>query len=52
MATTAIKTLVVKSAFKTNEMILQYTCNGLNINPELTIEDIPANTKKSRYYCR
>jgi phosphatidylethanolamine-binding protein (PEBP) family uncharacterized protein len=46
MATTAIKTLVVKSsAFKTNEMIPQYTCNGLNINPELTIEELPANTK-------
>jgi Raf kinase inhibitor-like YbhB/YbcL family protein len=47
MITTAIKTLVVKSsAFKSNEMIPPiYTCNGLNINPELTIEDIPANTK-------
>jgi phosphatidylethanolamine-binding protein (PEBP) family uncharacterized protein len=23
----------------------QYTCNGLNINPELMIEELPANTK-------
>jgi phosphatidylethanolamine-binding protein (PEBP) family uncharacterized protein len=48
MATTAIKTLVVKVHFKTNEMIPpQYNCNGLNINPELTIEELPANTKVS-----
>jgi Raf kinase inhibitor-like YbhB/YbcL family protein len=25
----------------------QYTCNGLNINPELMIEELPANTKVS-----
>lgn len=40
-------TLTVKSpAFKNNEFIpSKYTCDGLNINPELRIEDIPANTK-------
>jgi phosphatidylethanolamine-binding protein (PEBP) family uncharacterized protein len=47
MATTAIKTLVVKVQLF-NEMIPpQYTCNGLNINPELMIEELPANTKVS-----
>jgi hypothetical protein len=47
METTAIKTLIVKSSsFKNNEMIpSQYTCNGLNINPELMIEELPANAK-------
>lgn len=47
MATTVSTTLVVKSAaFNNNEMIpSQYTCDGLNINPELIIEEIPANTK-------
>ncbi|WP_074723937.1 YbhB/YbcL family Raf kinase inhibitor-like protein [Flavobacterium frigoris] len=47
MAKTVSTTLIVKSsAFKNNEMIpSQYTCNGLNINPELIIEELPANTK-------
>jgi phosphatidylethanolamine-binding protein (PEBP) family uncharacterized protein len=48
MATAAIKTLVVKVQLLRLTMIPpQYTCNGLNINPELTIEELPANTKVS-----
>lgn len=34
------------SAFKNHKSIpSQYTCDGLNINPDLEIDDIPANTK-------
>ncbi|MNE13477.1 putative kinase inhibitor [compost metagenome] len=37
---------VKSSAFKHNEFIpSKYTCDGLNINPELIIEEIPAATK-------
>jgi Raf kinase inhibitor-like YbhB/YbcL family protein len=40
-------TLIIKSsAFKNNEFIpSKYTCDGLNINPDLMIDNIPANTK-------
>lgn len=40
-------TLTVKSpAFKNQEWIpSKYTCDGLNVNPELQIGNIPANTK-------
>lgn len=39
--------LVIKSsAFKNNEFIpSKYTCDGLNINPEISIDEIPENTK-------
>jgi Raf kinase inhibitor-like YbhB/YbcL family protein len=39
-------TLTVKSpSFKENELIpAKYTCDGENISPEITIEDIPENT--------
>ena len=41
------KTLKVSSdAFKENELIpSRYTCDGKNINPPLTIEGIPEETK-------
>jgi len=48
MATIATTTtLKVKSfAFKNNGFIpAKYTCDGTNINPDLMIDDIPANTK-------
>ena len=47
MATIATTTLTVKSfAFKNNGFIpAKYTCDGANVNPDLMIEDIPANTK-------
>ena len=47
MATIATTTLTVKSfAFKNNGFIpAKYTCDGSNINPDLMIDDIPANTK-------
>jgi Raf kinase inhibitor-like YbhB/YbcL family protein len=47
MATIATTTLTVKSfAFKNNGFIpAKYTCDGTNVNPDLMIEDIPANTK-------
>lgn len=47
MSTIISTTLTIKSpAFKNNEFIpSKYTCDGLNINPELIIEDIPVNTK-------
>lgn len=39
--------LAIKSnAFKHNEFIPEkYTCNGLNINPDLKIDNLPENTK-------
>jgi Raf kinase inhibitor-like YbhB/YbcL family protein len=47
MTTIATTTLTVKSfAFKNNELIpAKYTCDGTNINPDLLVEDMPANTK-------
>ncbi len=47
MAFVANKTLVVKSpAFGNNGSIpVRYTCAGTNINPELSITDIPDGTK-------
>ena len=47
MATVANKTLTVKSsAFSQNGFIpSEYTCAGSNVNPELTIGDIPEETK-------
>ncbi len=41
------KPLIVKSpAFANNERIpAKYTCKGDNVNPSLTIDDIPANTQ-------
>jgi len=47
MAIVAHKTLTVKSpAFADNDFIpSKYTCNGSNINPELVVKDIPAETK-------
>lgn len=47
MAIVANKTLTVKSsAFSNNGFIpSEYTCEGSNVNPELTISDIPAETK-------
>lgn len=46
MSTIISTTLTIKSsAFKNNEFIpSKYTCDGLNINPDLMVEDIPANT--------
>ena len=42
-----MKKLIVKSpAFESNKRIpAKYTCDGDNVNPPLTIEDIPENTK-------
>src|SRR5687767_11405784 len=39
--------LAVKSpAFNNNDRIpAKYTCNGLNVNPELNLENIPPETK-------
>lgn len=47
MATIAISTLTVKSfAFKNKGFIpSKYTYDGDNINPDIIIEDIPADTK-------
>lgn len=47
MATIAISTLTVKSfAFKNKGFIpSKYTSDGENINPDIIIEDIPADTK-------
>jgi Raf kinase inhibitor-like YbhB/YbcL family protein len=47
MAIVANKTLTIESpAFRNNESIpSKYTCDGSNINPELTIKDIPEETK-------
>lgn len=44
---TLITSLQVSSpAFKENDMIpSKYTCEGFNVNPPLTIENIPAQTK-------
>ena len=46
MSTIISTTLTIKSsAFKNNEFIpSKYTCDGLNINPDLMVENIPANT--------
>jgi Raf kinase inhibitor-like YbhB/YbcL family protein len=42
-----VKKLVVKSpAFENNKLIpVKYTCDGDNVNPPLTIEDVPEGTK-------
>jgi Raf kinase inhibitor-like YbhB/YbcL family protein len=42
-----VKKLVVKSpAFENNKPIpVKYTCDGDNVNPPLTIEDVPEGTK-------
>jgi phosphatidylethanolamine-binding protein (PEBP) family uncharacterized protein len=47
MAIVANKTLVIKSpAFENNGSIpVRYTCVGANINPELTITDMPDGVK-------
>jgi Raf kinase inhibitor-like YbhB/YbcL family protein len=47
MSVTISSTLVIKSpAFKNNEFIpSKYTCDGVNINPEISIDEIPENTK-------
>jgi len=47
MATITSTTLTItSSAFKNNGFIpVKYTCDGANINPELRIEGIPADTK-------
>lgn len=47
MAITLNTTLTVKSpAFANNDFIpSKYTCDGLNINPELNIGDMPKETK-------
>jgi Raf kinase inhibitor-like YbhB/YbcL family protein len=47
MAIVANKTLTIKSPeFSDNGMIpAKYTCSGSNINPELTIKDIPNETR-------
>ena len=47
MSVTVSTTLVIKSsAFKDNEFILsKYTCDGVNINPDISIDEIPKNTK-------
>lgn len=46
MSTTNSALTVHSSAFKQNEHIpSKYTCDGLNINPEILIDNIPANTK-------
>jgi Raf kinase inhibitor-like YbhB/YbcL family protein len=41
------KTLTIKSpAFANNDFIpSKYTCDGSNINPELNVKDIPADTR-------
>lgn len=47
MSVTASSTLVIKSpAFEDNEFISsKYTCDGVNVNPEISIGEIPKNTK-------
>lgn len=47
MSVTIISTLVVKSSsFNNNEFIpSKYTCDGLNINPDIIVDEIPENTK-------
>ena len=47
MSSILSSTLTVKSsAFKNNELIpSKYTCDGANINPDLSIENIPENTE-------
>jgi Raf kinase inhibitor-like YbhB/YbcL family protein len=47
MSVTVSTRLVVKSsAFKDTEFILsKYTCDGVNINPDISIDEIPENTK-------
>lgn len=47
MATVATKTLTIESpAFTNNNSIpSKYTCDGTNVNPALTIKDIPVETK-------
>jgi Raf kinase inhibitor-like YbhB/YbcL family protein len=47
MAIVANKTLIIKSpAFGNNNFIpSKYSCNGININPELVISDIPKEAK-------
>lgn len=47
MSVTASTTLVIKSpAFQDNEFISsKYTCDGVNVNPEISIDEIPKNTK-------
>lgn len=47
MITTMTKSLNIKStSFKNNEVIpSKYCCDGLDINPELSIEELPENVK-------
>jgi Raf kinase inhibitor-like YbhB/YbcL family protein len=47
MSVTASSTLVIKSpAFEDNEFISsKYTCDGVNVNPEISIGEIPKDTK-------
>ncbi|MFE3869404.1 YbhB/YbcL family Raf kinase inhibitor-like protein [Flavobacterium sp. LS2P90] len=47
MSVTVSATLVIKSsAFQDNEFISsKYTCDGVNINPDISIDEIPKNTK-------
>lgn len=47
MSTTISTTLTIKSsAFKNNELIpSKYSCDGVNINPDITIDNLPSNTE-------
>ena len=47
MVTTSPKTLIIKSpAFTENDFIpSKYSCDGLNVNPALTIKNIPKDAK-------
>lgn len=47
MATVATKTLTIESPVFTNNNSIpsKYTCDGTNVNPALTIKDIPVETK-------
>jgi Raf kinase inhibitor-like YbhB/YbcL family protein len=41
-----IRMKITSPAFKNNDFIPQkYTCNGENVNPELRIDDVPADAK-------
>jgi Raf kinase inhibitor-like YbhB/YbcL family protein len=47
MSITISTTLVIKSSsFENNEFIpSKYTCDGLNINPDISIDEVPENTE-------
>jgi len=47
-----MKQLKITSAFKHNEdMPAKYTCQGEDINPEMTIEEIPKDAKSLAIIC-